>query len=83
MFHQKLESYRFRLALKKLGWLQVEIKCHNLKCVDFEKKGAKDKNIAILFFMSTFHNFAHEIKTGWAAMVIKPILKTTNVDDQC
>ena len=33
--------------------------------------------------MSTFHNFAHKMKTGWVATVIKPILQTKHVDDKC
>ena len=33
--------------------------------------------------MPTCHSFGHRMKTGWAARVIKPILKTTNVDDKC
>ena len=45
------------------GSVQIAIKCRNLKNLHFEKNGAKDKNITILFFMSTFHNFAHKMKT--------------------
>ena len=48
----------------------------------FKKKSAKDKNIAILLFVSTFHNVAHKLKTGWAAKMVKPILKTRKVDDK-
>ena len=47
-----------------IGSLQDEIKYHNLKNVNFQKKGAKDKNITILLFMTTFHNFALRIETG-------------------
>ena len=49
----------------------------------FKKKSAKDKNIAILLFASTFHNIAHKLKTGWAARMVKSILKTRKVDDKC
>ena len=65
MFHRKLESYRFRLPLKKIwliGSAQVKIKCRNLKNVHPEKKDAKD--ITVLFFMSTFYVFTSKIKTG-------------------
>ena len=32
--------------------------------------------------MSTFHIFAHELKTGWATRVVMAILKTRNLDDK-
>ena len=54
------------------GSLQVEIKCYILKNVIFWKKGTKVKNITILHFMTTFHNFALRIRTGGASWVLKP-----------
>ena len=47
-----------------VGSVKSDIKHHNLKYIYFQKKGAKDKSITILLFMSTFHNFAHKLKTG-------------------
>ena len=76
---QKLWSYRFKLPLEKIGLVgsaQGETKYHKLKNVYFKEKGAKDKSITILLFMSNFHNFAYKLKTGWATRVVKPILKT-------
>ena len=46
--HQKLESYRYKLPLKKV---QGEIKHRNLKIAYFQKKVAKDKSITILLFI--------------------------------
>ena len=68
----------FKLAIK-----YHKIKYHNLKNVNFKKKGAKDKNVTILLFMTTFHNFAFRIETGWAPRVVKPILKIRNVINRC
>ena len=44
--------------------MEREIKSHNLKNVHLEKNGVKVKNIAILNFMTTLHNFALRIETG-------------------
>ena len=65
-----------------VGSVQGETKDHNLKNVYFVKKGGKDKSITISLFMSTFHIFAHELKTGWATRVVMAILKTRNLDDK-
>ena len=63
--------------------MQGDIKHHNLKIAYFQKKGAKDKSITILLFISTFHNFTLKLKTGSATRVVKPILKARNLDDKC
>ena len=71
---------------KKMDWLdqcKVKQSFTTSKMCFFKKKSAKDKNIAILLFVSTFHNVAHKLKTGWAARMVKPILKTRKVDDKC
>ena len=67
IFHQKLECYRFKLPPKKVGLVgsvQDEIKCHNLKNNNFQKKSAKNKSITILLLMSTLRNFVYNVKTG-------------------
>ena len=33
--------------------------------------------------MTTFHDFAYKIETGWPSSVVKPILETRNVNDKC
>ena len=71
---------------KKMDWLdQCKVKQNvtTTKMYFFKNKSAKDKNIAILLFVSTFHNVARKLKTGWAARMVKPILKTRKVDDKC
>ena len=68
--NEKHESYRFKLPLKKLAWLD-HIKFYNLKNVHFKKNCAKVKTITTLHFMTTFHNFAPRIETGWPARVVK------------
>ena len=32
--------------------------------------------------MTTFHNFALKTEAGWATRLVKPILKTRNVNDK-
>ena len=65
------------------GQLYLSIKYHNLKYVNLQKEGAKDKSIKILLYMTTFHNFAVRMETGWATRVVKPILKIINVINRC
>ena len=45
------------------------------------KKVQKLKNITFLHFITIFYNFARKTKTGWAPMVLKPILEIRNVND--
>ena len=46
----------------------------------FEKKLAiVKKNIGVLHFMTTFHNF---LETVFATKVVQPILKTGNINDK-
>lgn len=33
--------------------------------------------------MTTFHDFARKIETGYVTWMVKPILKTANVSDKC
>ena len=39
------------------------------------------KNITLLHFMRTFHNFAFKLETVWATRVFQPILETRNAND--
>ena len=49
----------------------------------WEKEPKNLKNITILHHMATFHNFALKIEVGWVAKVVKPILRTRNVNNKC
>ena len=60
-----------------------KIKVCNLKNVFFEEKGPKVKNLTTLNFMTTLYYFALNIETGWYTRVVKPILKSKNVNDIC
>ena len=47
-------------------------------------KTQKLKNIKTTYFTTTFNNFPLKIETGRAARMVKPILKTRNInDDAC
>ena len=77
MLHQKHESYRFELPLKKIvSWLE---KCYSTKNVAISKilgkKAQKFKNIIFLHFTTTFHNFALNIETGWPLGCLNPFWK--------
>ena len=43
------------------------------------KSARKLKNISLLHFMSTLHNFSLKIETEWGKKVVKPISETKNV----
>ena len=44
------------------------------------RKLKKNKNITVSHFTTTFHNFALKIGTNGATRMVKPILKTRNVN---
>ena len=52
------------------------------KCT-FWEKDPKDKNLILLLFVTTAHDFALKIETGWSTRVAKSILKTRNDNDKC
>ena len=52
------------------------------KCT-FWEKDPKDKNLTLLLFVTTAHDFALKIETGWSTRVAKSILKTRNDNDKC
>ena len=61
MRHQKHVAYRFEPPMKNLS----KKKCFNIKNKQFEKKDPRFEN-TIFTFMTTFHNFAIKIESGWA-----------------
>ena len=79
--YQKHDSYRYTLPLKNwVDWISTRRdKNRSLKNKHFEKdpKAKKEKKI----LMTTFYNFALIIETGWAVGMVKPILKTGNLND--
>ena len=67
MLHQKHESYKYVLPLKKrFDWISMrgETKVTTSKKVYFEKKGSKIKTILFLQFMTTLHNFPLTVETS-------------------
>ena len=72
--HQKLEIYRFKLSMQKLGWLD---QCGVRSDIAASKLTLKVKIIKVLSFMTNFHNFALRIVTSWAR-VVKLIFKIGN-----
>ena len=51
-------------SIRLFGSVYGEIKCHNHKSLHCWKKCTKAKNITILYFGKTFHNFDLRIETG-------------------
>ena len=56
-------SYHNNGCYKQKKFCQ-KLEFHGMKNLNYQKKGAKTKNITILHFMTTFHNFALRIETG-------------------
>ena len=71
IFHQKRASYTFEITMIKLNWLDKHLPRKNyatLKRFVLRKSAKKLKTI--LYFMTTFHNFAFKIDPSCAARVV-------------
>ena len=84
--HQKHESYRYKLPLKKnklIGYLILGEKNFGAsKKKILRKRTQKLKNTAFLQFMTTFHNVAFNRNQFQGKKVVKPTMKTRKVNDK-